>query len=522
MEFRVLGTLEVVDGARPVPINGAKQRALLTILLLHANQTVSSSRLLEELWGDEQPESGLTALQVRVSQLRKALGKGGESIVTKGAGYALELGANEIDLHRFEELVADADRALQREAPDQAWAQLQRALALWHGPPLADFAYESFASAAIARLEELRLAAQELRIDTGLRLGRHAELVAELEALIAEHPLREGLRRQHMLALYRSGRQAEALEAYHAARRTLVDELGIAPSPMLQELEGAILRQDGSLDLAPTRARQRSILAGAVGGQPLAQLLVVATALARDPARELIVARLIATREELGNAAAAVAVECERLLADGVVARPAVFTSRSPGADLARLATEQDADLVLVSSNDGALDDPELAELLRSAPCDVAVAVGDAIAAPGPVLVPFAGGEHDWSAIELGAWLAGSWRMPLRLAGPAPEDAKDASRTLASASLAVQRALGVAAEPLLVEPGPERLVAAAREAAVSVVGLPEGWRTGGLGPARAALAASGRPTLLVRKGLRPGGLAPPENLTRFTWTFRAG
>jgi DNA-binding SARP family transcriptional activator len=522
MEFRVLGPLEVGDGARPVPINGAKQRGLLTILLLHANQTVSSGRLLEELWGDEQPESGLTALQVRVSQLRKALGKGGESIVTKPAGYALELGANELDLHRFEELVADADRALQRDAPDQAWAQLQRALALWNGRPLADLAYESFASAAIARLEELRLLAQELRIDAGLRLGRQAELVAELEALIAEHPLREGLRRQHMLALYRSGRQAEALEAYHAARRILVDELGIAPSPMLQELEGAILRQDRSLDLAPTRIRQRSILAGAVGDQPLAQLLAVAAPLARDPARELIVARLIAGREELGAAAAAVATECERLVADGVVARPAVFTSRSPGADLARLATEQDADLVLVSSGDGALDDPELAELLRSAPCDVAVAVGDAVAAPGPVLVPFAGGEHDWSAIELGAWLAGSWRVPLRLAGPAPEDAKDASRILASASLAVQRALGVAAEPLLVEPEPERLVAAAREAAVSVVGLPEGWRTSGLGPARAALAASGRPTLLVRKGLRPGGLAPLENLTRFTWTFRAG
>src|SRR4051794_7889993 len=410
MEFRVLGTLEVVDGARPVPINGAKQRALLTILLLHANQTVSSSRLLEELWGDEQPESGLTALQVRVSQLRKALGKGGESIVTKAAGYALELGANEIDLHRFEELVADADRALQREAPDQAWAQLQRALALWHGPPLADFAYESFASAAIARLEELRLAAQELRIDTGLRLGRHAELVAELEALIAEHPLREGLRRQHMLALYRSGRQAEALEAYHAARRALVDELGIAPSPMLQELEGAILRQDRSLDLPPTRTRQRSILAGAVGDQPLAQLLAAAAPLARDPTRELIVARLIVRREQLGAAGMAVAAECDRLAVDGGGARPAGFTSRSPGADLARLATEQDADLVLVAFGGGALDDPELVELLQSVPCDVAVVVGRPVAEPGPVLVPFAGGEHDWSAVELGAWLASSWR----------------------------------------------------------------------------------------------------------------
>jgi DNA-binding SARP family transcriptional activator len=520
MEFRVLGTLEVVDRAQPVPINGAKQRALLTILLLHADQTVSSGRLLEELWGDEQPESGLTALQVRVSQLRKALGNGGGSIVTKPAGYALELGMNELDLNRFEELVADADRALQRDAPDQAWAQLQDALALWRGQPLADFAYESFASAAIARLEELRLLAQELQIDAGLRLGRHAELVGELEGLIAEHPLREGLRRKHMLALYRSGRQAEALEAYRAARRVLVDELGITPSPMLQEVEAAILRQDRSLDLAPTATPRRSILAGADGDQALAQLLAVAAPLARDPARELIVARLIARRDELGAAAAAVAAACEGLVTDGVVARPAVFTSRARGADLARLATEQDADLVLVSSGSSALDDPELAELLRSAPCDVAVAFGASVAAPGPVLVPFAGGEHDWSAIELGAWLAGSWRVPLRLAGPAPADAKDASRILASASLAVQRALGVAAEPLLVEP--ERLVAAAGDAAVSVVGLPDAWRNAGLGAARAALAASGRPMLLVRKGLRPGGLAPPENLTRFTWTLRAG
>jgi DNA-binding SARP family transcriptional activator len=399
MEFRVLGPLEVVDGARPVPINGAKQRALLTILLLHANKTVSSGWLLEELWGDEQPESGLTALQVRVSQLRKALGKGGE-IVTKPVGYALELGANELDLHRFEELVADADRALQRDASDQAWAQLQQALSLWRGPPLADFAAQSFASAAIARLEELRLVAQELRIDAGLRLARHAELVAELDVLIAEHPLRERLRHQHMLALYRSGRQAEALGAYRAARRALVEELGIAPSPMLQELEGAILRQDRSLDLAPTRARRRSILAGAVGDQPLAQLLAAAAPLARDPTRELIVARLIVRREQLAAAGAAVAADCDRLAVDGVVARPAVFTRRSPGVDLARLATEQDADLVLIALGGGALDDPELVELLRSVPCDVAVVVGRPVAAPGPVLVPFAGGEHDWSAVE--------------------------------------------------------------------------------------------------------------------------
>ena len=138
------------------------------------------------------------------------------------------------------------------------------------------------------------------------------------------------------------------------------------------------------------------------------------------------------------------------------------------------------------------------------------------------MLVPFAGTDHDWSAIELGAWLAGSWQVPLRLAGPAVEGGRDASRLLASASLAVQRALGVAAEPLLVEPGPEALVAAAADAGVTVVGLSDRWRKDGLGPTRAALAGSGRPTLLVRKGLRPGGLAPAENLTRFTWSLRVG
>ena len=140
-------------------------------------------------------------------------------------------------------------------------------------------------------------------------------------------------------------------------------------------------------------------------------------------------------------------------------------------------------------------------------------------AAPGPVLVPFAGAEHDWSAIELGAWLAGSWQVPLRIAGPAVEGGRDSSRLLASASLAVQRALGVAAEPLLLEAGPSALADASHDAAIAVVGLSDRWRKDGLGPTRGALVDTGRPALLVRKGLRPGGLAPAENLTRFTWSI---
>jgi DNA-binding SARP family transcriptional activator len=499
-------------------VRGAKQRALLAVLLLHANEVVSTDRLLDELWGDEPPEARTAALRVRLSQLRKALDiEGSNPIVTRAPGYSIEVRPEQLDLHRFERLVEAAGASEPREAAEQ----LREALGLWRGQALADFAYEPFAQAAIGRLEELRLLAVEKRIDADLALGRHAELVGELASLVAEHPLQEGLHGRLMLALYRSGRQAEALEAYQAARRVLVDELGIEPGPALQELEKTILRQDPSLELAEALQLRRSILVASLGDIPLEPLLAVAEPLARQPPREVIVARLFGDRAELGAATAALGKLCQALAARGIVARAAAFTSASPGDDTSRLAAEQDVDLVLVGGPPGLLEDDDLQKLLHSAPCDVAVLVGGGPVA-GPVLVPFAGTEHDWSAIELGAWLAGSWQVPLQLAGPAVEGGRDASRLLASASLAVQRALGVAAEPLLVEPGAEALVAASREAVVTVVGLSDRWRKDGLGLARAALAASGQPTLLVRKGLRPGGLAPPENLTRFTWSLRAG
>ena len=299
----------------------------------------------------------------------------------------------------------------------------------------------------------------------------------------------------------------------------LVDELGIEPNAALQELERAMLRQDPALELAQATTPERSILVAWLGDGPPESLLAIAETLARKEPRELILARLLADRPGLAAAAESLKEHTEALAARGIVARSAVFTSESPGADASRLAIEQDVDLVLVAASAALLDDSDLGDLLRSAPCDVAVLIGRE-PAPGPVLVPFAGTDHDWSAIELGAWLAGSWQVPLRLAGPAVEGGRDASRLLASASLAVQRALGVAAEPLLVEPGSKALVAAAEEAGVTVVGLSDRWRKDGLGPTRGALAASGYPTLLVRKGLRPGGLAPPENLTRFTWSLK--
>jgi DNA-binding SARP family transcriptional activator len=516
MDFRLLGPLEVWHDGRNLPVRGSKQRALLAVLLLHANQVVSSDRLLDELWGDEPPEARTAALRVRLSQLRKALDVGGANlIVTRAPGYSIELGPGQLDLHRFERLVEEAGSA----EPEIAAAKLREALALWCGPALADFAYEPFAQAPIGRLEELRLLALERRVEADLAVGRDSELIPELESLVAEHPLREGLRAQLMIALYRSGRQAEALGAYRAARRTLVDELGIEPGPALQELEKAILRQDSSLELDEPPRPLRSILVVGVGEYALEPLLAVARPLARQPPREVIVARLVGDRARLPDAVAALKEDSDVLRAQGVVSREAVFTTSSPGADVSRLATEQDVDLVLVAAPSELLDDDDLSHLLRSAPCDVAVLAGGAAAA-GPVLVPFAGSDHDWGAIELGAWLAGSWGVPLRLAGPAVEGGRDASRLLASASLAVQRAFGVAAEPLLVEPGPEALVAAAGDAAVAVIGLSDRWRKEGLGPVRGALAGTGGPTLLVRKGLRPGGLAPVENLTRFTWSLR--
>ena len=242
-EFRILGPLEVRDPARPaVGLGGPKQRALLALLLLHAGRVVPADRLLDDLWGEEPPPTAASSLQNLVSQLRKTLGR--DVIVTRPPGYVLQVEAAQVDLRRFEQMLAKA-----RELEPAPRAELLReALSLWRGPPLAEFAFERFAANEIGRLEDLRLAAVEDRIEADLELDRHAELVGELEGLVAENPYRERLRGQLMLALYRSGRQAEALGAYQDTRRALVDELGIEPSRSLQQLHASILRQEAGLE----------------------------------------------------------------------------------------------------------------------------------------------------------------------------------------------------------------------------------------------------------------------------------
>jgi YVTN family beta-propeller protein len=247
MEFRVLGALEVrEDGDRPIHLGAGKQRAALAILLLHANEVVSTERLIDELWGEEPPKAARKALQVYVTHLRKALGS--ERIRTQAPGYVLELAPDELDLHRFERLVEEGRELRANGDPAGATGALREALALWKGQPLADFTFEPFAQTEIPRLEELRLEALVERIDAELALGHGSELVAELETLVAEHPYRERLRGQLMFALYRAGRQADALAAYQEARKLLVEELGVEPSPALQRLEGAILRQEPALE----------------------------------------------------------------------------------------------------------------------------------------------------------------------------------------------------------------------------------------------------------------------------------
>ena len=518
MEFGILGPLEVRHGDRLVHIEGAKERALLAFLLLHAGEPVSADRLIDELWGQSPPLTARKSVQVRVARLRRALGR--DVVLTRGDAYVVRLQPHQLDLSRFEELVSEGADALAAADPTAAVARLDSALAIWRGPPLTEFRYESFAQAAIGRLEELRVHAVELRIEAQLDLGRHARVVGELGDLVVAHPFRERLRGHLMLALYRDGRQSEALDFFRRTREELLAELGIEPGPMLQQLQRAILRQDKSLD-APVTPPERSILVAPQDERRVTELVGIAEPLARRPPREVILARLVGDGAELAAAAAMAKEERSILVAQGIAARAMAFTSAAAGDDLVRVATEQDVDLLLVDGP-ADLDDPILAAVLAYAPSDVAVYVGRAeLPRQGPVLVLFGGGSHDWAAVEVAAWIASARALPLRLAGPAEGAKRDASRILSSASLAVQRALGIDAEPVLLSPAAADVVAAAAEAAVVVVGLPERWRRSGLGRVRAALATDAQaPALLVRGGLRPSGLAPQESLTRFTWTLR--
>jgi DNA-binding SARP family transcriptional activator len=536
MEFRVLGPLEAHEGDQQVALGGAKQRALLAVLLLNANRVVSTDRLIDDLWGERPPATAAHSIQVYVSELRKALGR--DRLTTQKPGYLLRVEQMELDLDRFERLLTEGRTALADGNPEAAARTLRAALDLWRGPALAEFEFEAFAQPAISRLEELRLAADEDRIEAELALGRHADVVGELESLVEEHPLRERTRGQLMLSLYRSGRQAEALTSYQDARRALVDELGIDPSPALQQLQKRILNQDAGLDWQgpvqrreqPAPAVERAILVLARSNSELDSLLAVAKPLSASLSpHELILVRLV---EPPGKELASVTRELQQrrdtLAEDGVVARAAAFTSTDLAADGVRLASQQDVDLALLDGRtllDGEIG-ADLRAILEDAPCDVGVLVsGESFAAEGPIIVPFGGADHDWAALELGAWMASGCGQPLRLYGLAADiqaGKRDASRLLASASLVVQQLTGVLAEPALSHEQGD-LIAAAGDARLLVIGLSERWRSEGIGKVRSAITERVEaPSLVVRRGLRPGGLTPSDSMTRFTWSLGGG
>ncbi len=487
-DYLLLGPLVArVDGVT-VALPGGRPRAVLARLLLEERRVVSAEALIDALWGHRPPASAPKVLQAHISQLRKVLGPG--AIETQAPGYRVTGAA--ADLARFEELT---ESARLEQSPTKAARLYAQALELWRGRALGEFRGEPFALAA-RRLEELRLDALGARIEAELSLGEHKRLVGELVALVAQEPLREQPRRQLMLALYRSGRQAEALACYREGRRLLVDELGIEPSPALQELERAILRHDVTTE--PERSARGPVVCFGTG--PLA----LVAPLAAD-GRELLLVELVKAAAELAAAAARLAEA--RASVEGRV-RTACFTSSDRGADLARLAAEQEAELVVARGlPDG---------FLAAAPCDFAVMVGPGRFVPdGPVLVPFGGGREEWAALELGAWFARAHGLPLRLLGAdAGDGRRDASRMLASASLALQRFAAIEAETAIVAAGAAGILG--EPGAAIVASLPQGE----LDATRRALAERARvPVLFVRAGLRPGGLAPDRTLTRFSWSL---
>ena len=542
LEFRILGPLEATSPAGPVRLGGPRQRSVLALLLLEANRVVSIDRLADELYGEAPPVSAVTQVHRQISELRallepgRAAGSENSVIETRPPGYRILVAPDALDLALFERRAEAAGSALAAGDAEVSVELYREALAVWRGEPLADLAFEPFARPVIERLSELRLAVVEQCLEAELALGRGAELVAELEGLVTENPLNERLRGQLMIALYRAGRQPDALEAFRSGRAALVEAFGLEPTPALKELEARVLQQDPALDgrsrpqPAPAREELRTVLIAVRDAAALDRLVPLGRGLTALGRHELLLTQGVEREELLARALVATRAQRDELAIGGVTSRAAAFVTRDFGPDMARLALTHEADVMVVDAAggielDGVVPD-DLADLLERSPCDVALLAGSApLAFAGGIAVVFAGGDHDWAAAELGAWLAAGAAAPLTLIGVRgrqPDGSADASRLLASASIAIQQLVGIDVEPILADPGPDGLVGAASGAGIAVVGLSPRWRREGLGASRRALLAAVSPVLVVHRGARPGGLAPREHLTRFTWTIAPG
>jgi DNA-binding SARP family transcriptional activator len=518
LRFGILGPIEAVADDGPLRLGGRRQRATLALLLLNTNRVVSIDELADSVYAGRPPVTAVTQVHKQIAELRKVLGT--EAIRTQGSGYVVNVAPKQFDLARFEGLMADAAEAMSRSDAARSATLLKGALALWRGEALGDLRGEEFFVSQARRLEELRLTAQERLAEAELALGHHAEVAAELERLVALHPLRESPRALQMLALYRSGRQAEALEVFRRTRVELVEQFGIEPGSTLRALERAILQQDPALELdrAPVE-EARAILALASSDTAFDKLLAVAQPLVGT--RELILAWLVAHEGELAKAAEAADAHSRRLGGD---VRTAVFTSADRANDAARLADSYAVELVLADSAeaiDGEHVPDEVAALYERSPADVGIVAG-APRISESIFVPFGGGEHDWAALELAAWLAAVAGTELVLVGTGSDrqsGRRDASRLLAHAAVAAQRLAGISTRPLLAAPSHEGLCDAVEPAGAVIIGVTESWRSAGIGDARRALVAAGAPLVLVHRGPRPGGLAPQESRTRFSWTL---
>jgi DNA-binding SARP family transcriptional activator len=358
-DFRILGPLEVEGPAGSVAVGGLRQRALLAVLLLNSGRVVGTDRLVDQVWGENAPKTATTSLHNAISRLRRELGP--DVLATQAPGYVLRITPEQVDANRFESQL----RAARRAAPEARCDLIEGALRLWRGPALAEFTFEPFAAPEIRRLEELRVVAIEERIEADLELGRHGDVVGELEGLVKEHPLRETFRRQLMLALYRSGRQAEALDVYQDARTRFVDELGIEPGPELKRLQAEILRHEAAIGRASTNGKGdaegeivKAIVAGRVvpvigldGAGELAAHLTRAFDVPNDRPMDLArVSQYVATMQGSGPLYDELHVLFEKAVEPGPLHR---FLARLPAQLRARGAPHQ---LIVTTNYDLALE----------------------------------------------------------------------------------------------------------------------------------------------------------------------
>jgi DNA-binding SARP family transcriptional activator len=534
MQFQVLGPLEVTSPSGPVRIGGAKKRQLLALLLMHAKEVVDADTLIDGLWGDSPPEGSGHALEAAVSRLRSLLDPG--RIATQSLGYQIRVGQDELDLHRFDRLVREAHRARSSGDVARAVTLLREATELWRGRPLPELGGGAYERPELVRLEELRLSAIEALVDARVELGEGPELVAELESLVREHPFREHLQAQLMRVLYRSGRQADALRVFATVRRMLVDELAIEPGPELQALQIAILNQHEALTQPPTRSapadqQPRTIL---VAGQPtddLGSVLRIATLLGRAGDVAAIAAVVADQATDLGAAVRAANGARAELAESAIVTRAAGFVSQAPGSDIVRVCQREDVTLVLIRGprvEEGGRFGAFHEAILGGSPADVGIVVEGRGSSGWPaeaiVAVPFGGTDDDWAAVELAVAIATRNQARLTLVGfpTQAHDAASVSRLLADASLLVQRVAPLMAEPRLAAE-PAQALDALGDANLVIAGLAGDWRRVGLGASRARIASEIAGTmLLIRRGVRPGLLAPPEGRTAYSWSIGLG